>query len=480
MSDDTSPVLSLPLILPGQAQKHVTHNEALRLLDLLVQPAAQSRTTSLPPAGANLSDRWIVPVGATGAWAGQTGMIAVAEATGWSFLSPLPGWQVHVLDEARSVYWSGAVWQSPNDQIQDFPQLGVATTPDATNRLAVASDASLFTHAGAGHQMKLNKSAPSDTASVLFQTGWSGRAEMGTAGDDNFSIKVSPDGSTWNTVLSASATNGTVAFGQPIAVESGGTGAVSAAGARTALELGNAATQDTTTSPTDATAGRIMLVGSFGIGAAIDIPGIDLASDHYGAWANATDNQPPTVQPDGQAGPARWAGVTLGADTARLQLAQRCTGSGQRHLWARARSGADWQAWRRMVDTHNILGTVSQSAGTPTGAIIERGTNANGDYMRWADGTQICLHASAVSNRVAGSANLIDWTFPAAFVPAHIPLLFAVPRSFNTDENVEQAARYLRAAARGISNNAARFCLVNSHSATVNGGLTLQAIGRWF
>lgn len=38
----------------------------------------------------------------------------------------------------------------------------------------------------------------------------------------------------------------------------------------------------------------------------------------------------------------------------------------------------------------NLLGTVSQSGGVPTGAIIERGSNANGEYVRWADGTQIC------------------------------------------------------------------------------------------
>lgn len=38
----------------------------------------------------------------------------------------------------------------------------------------------------------------------------------------------------------------------------------------------------------------------------------------------------------------------------------------------------------------NILGTVTQSAGVPTGALIEDGTNANGTYVRFADGTQIC------------------------------------------------------------------------------------------
>jgi len=38
----------------------------------------------------------------------------------------------------------------------------------------------------------------------------------------------------------------------------------------------------------------------------------------------------------------------------------------------------------------NLVGTVSQSGGVPTGAVVERGSNANGDYVRFADGTQIC------------------------------------------------------------------------------------------
>ena len=37
----------------------------------------------------------------------------------------------------------------------------------------------------------------------------------------------------------------------------------------------------------------------------------------------------------------------------------------------------------------NILGTVSESGGVPTGAIIERGSNANGEFVKYADGTMI-------------------------------------------------------------------------------------------
>ncbi|MEI0636405.1 hypothetical protein VUT03_33625, partial [Pseudomonas aeruginosa] len=38
----------------------------------------------------------------------------------------------------------------------------------------------------------------------------------------------------------------------------------------------------------------------------------------------------------------------------------------------------------------SILGAVSQSSGVPTGAVIDRGSNANGEYVRFADGTQVC------------------------------------------------------------------------------------------
>ena len=41
--------MALPLIDAAQAQKHVTHNEALRLLDALVQLAVESRTLTAPP-----------------------------------------------------------------------------------------------------------------------------------------------------------------------------------------------------------------------------------------------------------------------------------------------------------------------------------------------------------------------------------------------------------------------------------------------
>lgn len=57
-----------------------------------------------------------------------------------------------------------------------------------------------------------------------------------------------------------------------------------------------------------------------------------------------------------------------------------------------------------------IVGTVSQSGGTPTGAVIERGSNANGEYVRFADGTQICTKVLLTS-----ASGAVSWTFPAGF-----------------------------------------------------------------
>ncbi len=87
--------------------------------------------------------------------------------------------------------------------------LGGATA-DATNRLSINAPSSLFNHSGAGHQVKVNKAAASDTGSFLFQTGFSGRAEFGLTGSDDFQIKVSGDGATWFNALQLERTSGRV------------------------------------------------------------------------------------------------------------------------------------------------------------------------------------------------------------------------------------------------------------------------------
>lgn len=217
---DRSTILSLPYILPAQAQKHVTHNEALRLLDVIVQLSVTARDIAVPPATPAQGDRYIVPLGAQGEWSGFDRQIALYEDGAWQFFSAMAGWTAWVAGESVLASFDGSDWVSAADGPQSYGQLGISATADATNRLVVSSQATLFNHDGAGHQMKINKANGTDTASVLFQTGFSGRAEMGTAGNDDFAIKVSADGEAFVTGVSIAGATGQVTL--PAALRLGG------------------------------------------------------------------------------------------------------------------------------------------------------------------------------------------------------------------------------------------------------------------
>ncbi|WP_424942671.1 DUF2793 domain-containing protein [Aliiroseovarius crassostreae] len=206
--------LSLPYIQASQAQKHVTHNEGMRRLDAIVQLSVASATTTTPPGAPSDGLRHIVPTGATGDWAGEDGKLAVYQENAWVFLAPVSGWIAYVEDVDQPLVYDGTAWGalSVSASTQNLSMVGVNATADATNRLSVTSPASLFNNEGNGHQIKVNKAASADTASLLFQTNWSGRAEMGTAGTDNFEIKVSDDGSTFHQAFVADAATGQVSF----------------------------------------------------------------------------------------------------------------------------------------------------------------------------------------------------------------------------------------------------------------------------
>ncbi|UWQ48135.1 DUF2793 domain-containing protein [Leisingera aquaemixtae] len=208
----SSPILALPYLMPSQAQKHVTHNEALQLLDALVQLSVQGFDAATPPASPAPGESHALGAAPQAAWAGHAGEIAVWQGEGWLFLPPRPGWRAWGLAEAELRVWDGSAWILPPAATQNLARVGVGTAADAANPLSVSGPATLLTHAGAGHQLKVNKAAGSDTASVLFQSNWSGRAEMGLAGDDDFSVKLSADGSSWSTALALKA-NGRAGLG---------------------------------------------------------------------------------------------------------------------------------------------------------------------------------------------------------------------------------------------------------------------------
>lgn len=106
----TSTHLLLPYLAASQAQKHVTHNEALRLLDGLVQLAVVDRDRVAPPASPADGARHLVAGGATGLWAGWDGSVAMMSDGAWVRLLPRPGWICWVETESLALVWTGSAW----------------------------------------------------------------------------------------------------------------------------------------------------------------------------------------------------------------------------------------------------------------------------------------------------------------------------------------------------------------------------------
>lgn len=206
----TSKHLGLPFIEAAQAQKHVTHNEALVILDALAMLSVIDRDLSSPPASPAEGDRYLVKPAGGGAFAGKDHQVAHFLDGGWSFYPPAVGWLVWVADEAALLAWNGAAWAAvsgggggPIGELQNLARLGVGAAADATNPFTAKLNNALWVaksvaDGGDGDlRYKLSKESAAKTLSILFQDNYSGRAEIGLAGDDDFHFKTSPDGSTW-------------------------------------------------------------------------------------------------------------------------------------------------------------------------------------------------------------------------------------------------------------------------------------------
>lgn len=128
----------------------------------------------------------------------------------------------------------------------------------------------------------------------------------------------------------------------------------------------------------------------------------------------------------------------------------------------------------------NILGTVSQVSGVPTGSAFQFVSNANGMAIKYADGTMECWSTTAYnSSSISSQSGAIFFGAPAA--PQSFPVAFtSVP---TVSQNFEGAAVVCWAAPNGLSTNAA-WGGVYPFSDTTRGATTLYlhryAIGRWY
>ncbi|WP_162620558.1 DUF2793 domain-containing protein [Limimaricola cinnabarinus] len=202
-----------------------------------MQPVVADRDRTAPPAAPGPGARHLVAPGASGDWAGHAGKIAIWDGNAWYFETPLPGWQVHCLAEDEDLRFGASGWHAASGRGRGAAHLGLNAEADATDRLSLSAPSTLLNHEGEGHRLKINRAGGGDTASLLFQTGFSGGAEMGLAGEADFSFKTSADGAGWTTALRLSAEDG---------------------------RASGAAVQS---DPLDATPGRLLAVGGFGLGA---------------------------------------------------------------------------------------------------------------------------------------------------------------------------------------------------------------------
>lgn len=214
--------LALPYIAASQAQKHVTHNEALRMLDALVMLSVKDRDLSSPPGSPAEGDRYLVSSSGSGGFSGKDDQIAHYRDGTWVFHAPAAGWICYVEDEDIPLVHDGAGWVhllGASPSLQNAALLGIGTSADETNPLAAKLNNVMWTarYDGEGGNgslnFKLNKESAADTLSILFQTNWSGRAEIGLIGDDKLRAKVSADGSAWKDVVVIDETTGHVGVG---------------------------------------------------------------------------------------------------------------------------------------------------------------------------------------------------------------------------------------------------------------------------
>lgn len=180
----------------------------------------------------------------------------------------------------------------------------------------------------------------------------------------------------------------------------------------TGAVTGTAVTQ----SGTDTTAGRLLKVGDFGVGAAIPSDLTDLTVAIFPGIYRIGNLATVVGGPGGATGQGTLI-ATRGSDgRGTFLLSLPVSTPAAQRFWHGSRNIPNGAiTWSLAVTNDRLLGAVSQAAGVPTGAVMERGTNANGEYVKLADGTLICTQTMTAS-----SAAATTWTYPAAFIAAPV------------------------------------------------------------
>lgn len=228
----------------------------------------------------------------------------------------------------------------------------------------------------------------------------------------------------------------------------------------------------------DSTINKLMMTGAFGLGGWGEVVSDFSTLPYYSQFVAGGGGSTVEPPPDGGAYKPGIAAYRSSSNRTSI-LMFTVSGLAMRNYTA----GVPDEDWVRLYSEKNILGTVSQSGGVPTGAVIERGSNANGDYVRLADGTQICW-ATIAMDYVSTSLLTTDWTYAAAF--SGYPNVSVTPMDYrdsaapagSTWNGSEPVTPFVRTS--GVT-TAKFYARQASNWATGDKmAVHVQAIGRWY
>jgi len=227
-------------------------------------------------------------------------------------------------------------------------------------------------------------------------------------------------------------------------------------------------------SENDATAGRLMATGAGGL-VSSGVPSANISTT--GGNNDGTGFLSVSTGAVGiPSGASRGGVLKFGYAGSERSMLYSDPLNSQIHIRHRFSAVADaWGQWYKIFHTGNILGPVSQSSGLATGAIIQRGANSNGEFVRFADGTQICTLYDATAVSVAVNATLAKmWTFPVSF-------LSKTSYSITGTNRPEQSEDYFGFTYSNNSNEATATLHFKNGATTAQNMLDFRyiAIGRW-
>jgi hypothetical protein len=182
----TTPKLAMPELVVGQAGKELTHNQALAILDQLAQATVVDKDLATPPGSPVNGAMYIVAAGATGAWSGQSGNLAVwlDAVAGWTFIAPADGWSTWVTDEAARYERKAGFWvvAGSSGSVTLSPVILVSTT----TRNAALTDIGCY--------VNFSNTAPkSYTVMQQSTVSWTADAEITVANDNTSDLTLIAD-----------------------------------------------------------------------------------------------------------------------------------------------------------------------------------------------------------------------------------------------------------------------------------------------